>query len=165
MKKSFPFTAILFIALAVLVCSPATWGQKQKVAGDVRKTAISEMREFKHNFLKRELGLSREQEQPFFKAYDQMTDELIRIGEETRTLERKTISDANATDTEIESATRTIFEQKKKEGEIELKYLEEFKNILNKRQLLKLKDAERRFNRGLMHHSSPKAKEDKNTTT
>lgn len=146
------------VILTSLLTSPAIIAQKQKPTEEMRKEALTEMRNFKHDFFKKDLGLSRDQEAPFFKVYDQMDDELMKLGEETRLLERKINADADASDLEMESAARTIFEQKKKEGEIELKYFDELKNVLNKRQLLKLKETERRFNRVLLKYSNDKGK-------
>lgn len=152
--KRTDITAALLVALAILLAVPATYAQRRtRNDDDRRKEWMTEMRNFKHEFFKKELGLTREQETPFFNAYDQMDDELIRIGEETRQLERKINASGDATDTEMESAARTLFEQKKKEADVELKYFEEFKNILTKRQLLKLKETERRFNRALLNHN------------
>lgn len=143
-----------FVILAGLLCPPSSICQKTKTGDDEkRKEWLTEMRNFKHDFFKKDLGLTREQEAPFFKAYDQMDDELIRVGEETRSLERKINTDSDASEVEMESAARAMFEQKKKEADIELQYFEEFKNILTKRQLLKLKETERKFNRALLKHS------------
>ena len=156
--------ASLVVMLAVCVSAPSLVAQKTKgIANgeEKRREWITEMRNFKHEFFKKELGLTREQETPFFKAYDQMDDELIRVGEETRALERKINADSDASETEMESAARTLFEQKKKEGEIELKYFEEYKNILTKRQLLKLKETERRFNRALLSRSKERPHSEK----
>lgn len=147
-------TVAFALIMATSLATPVASAQRNKMGDDdKRKEWMSEMRNYKHDFLKKELGLTREQEAPFFKQYDEMDDELIRVGEETRQLERKINADDNASDTEMESAARTLFEQKKKEGEIELKYFEEFKTILTKRQLLKLKEVERRFNRALLNHT------------
>lgn len=150
-------TIFSVIALCMILSSQTATAQRIKGnSDDRRKEWMVEMRNFKHEFFKKELGLTREQEVPFFKAYDEMDDELIRIGEETRQLERKINADSDASDTELESAARTLFEQKKREAEVELTYFEEFKNILTKRQLLRLKETERRFNRALLNHNREK---------
>lgn len=139
------------VIMALFMAAPDAYAKRNKgMSDEKRKEVMTEMRNFKHEFFKKDLGLTREQEAPFFKAYDQMDDELIRVGEETRALERKVNSDTEANDTELESAARTLFEQKKKEGEIELAYFDEFSKILTKKQLLKLKETERRFNRALL---------------
>lgn len=147
-------TALTVLVLAILAAAPSALAQRPKGNPDEkRKEWMADMRNFKHEFFKKDLSLTREQEGPFFKAYDQMDDELIRIGEETRSLERKINSDTDASDTEMESAARTLFEQKKKEAEVELKYYEDFKDILTMRQLLRLKETERRFNRALLNRT------------
>ena len=146
---------LAFLAAPTTLRAQRTKGNPE----EKRKEWIADMRNFKHEFFKKDLNLTREQEGPFFKAYDEMDDELIRIGEETRSLERKINSDTDASETEMESAARTLFEQKKKEGEVELKYFEEYKGILTKRQLLRLKETERRFNRALLNHSKEKPRQ------
>lgn len=151
--------AIAFIMLASM--QPVAAQKKKAGDDDRRKEWMTDMRNFKHDFYKKSLGLTREQEATFFKSLDQMDDELIRIGEETRQLENKINADANATDTEMESAARTLFEQKRKEADVELKYFEEFKTTLTKRQLLKLKETERRFNRQLISHHAKGKKQAK----
>lgn len=167
LKKQYTFRTILttflvalFVATAIL---PVEAQRKDAPKNDdKRREWMKEMREYKHKFLKQELKLTRDQEAPFFKAYDQMDDELIRIGEETRALERKALKNSDASDTELESAARTIYEQKKKEGEVELRYFEEFGKILTKKQLVRIKEVERRMNRALLKNSkSAEKKKDK----
>ncbi|MCH5219552.1 MAG: hypothetical protein J1F20_03195 [Muribaculaceae bacterium] len=156
LKRSFA----CIICLVVLALSDNdAFAQRPKPGDDdQRKEWMAEMRDYKHEFYKKELDLTREQEVPFFKALDQMDDELFRVGEETRQLERKIYQDSDASDTEMESAARALFEQKKKEADIELKYFDEFKTTLTKRQLLKMKETERRFNRALLKYSQNKRK-------
>ena len=158
MKTMFTHKFLIVALTATLLSLPSVSVAQRKGQDDDnrRKEWMTEMRNFKHEFFKKDLALTREQESAFFKAYDQMDDELIRVGEETRQLERKINADTNASEIEMESAARTLFEQKKKEAEIELKYFEEYKTILTKRQLLKLKETERRFNRALLSHAKGK---------
>ncbi len=155
-KNTLQMLAILVAAL--FMTAPVAMAKRAKGNNNdgQRKEWMADLRNYKHEFYKKDLNLTRDQEAAFFKAYDQMDDELMRVGEETRTLERKINTNAEATDTELESAARTLFEQKKREAEIELKYFDEFKTILNKRQLLKLKETERRFNRALLRYSQNK---------
>ena len=141
--------------LAVFMAMPQANAQRTKFKGDnpeIREDVLAELRSFKHDFLKKELNLTPSQEAPFFKAYDEMDYQLMKIGSETRMLERDLLEKSNPTDTELESGARTIFEQKKKEGEIELKYFEEFKKVLTKSQLVKLKSAERTMNRKIISY-------------
>ena len=79
-----------------------------------------------------------------------MDDEIDRINTETRDLERKVDAKTDATDTEVEAAARAVFLQKSAEGQVEEQYFDRFKQILQGRQLLKLRKAEREFTRQLM---------------
>ena len=144
--KSIQTVLAIFIMAFFFVATPVS-AQKN------RDQRSKQLLEYKHQFYKKALALTPAQEAAFFKAFDLMDEELYRIGSETRALERKYMSAKNATDTELESAARTLFEQKKKEAEVELKYFEQFKNILTKRQLLMLKETERRCNKGLLRQA------------
>lgn len=121
---------------------------------------VKEVREFKHSFLARELGLTREQESRFFKVYDAMEDEVAQINSDTRQQERRLLDapDGQITDLEYDQAVQALFELKKKEADIELRYLPELKEVLNKKQLFKLKSVERKFSMTLMrrHHDLKK---------
>ena len=111
----------------------------------------SELRNYKHDFMARELDLSRDQQSKFFPLYDQMEDSIEQINADTRELEKRIGDDAS--DIQTEAAARALFEQKSREGQLELEYFDSFKTILTPRQLLKLKSAERQFMRRLMHHN------------
>lgn len=115
---------------------------------------IVELRNYKHRFLKKELGLTREQEAAFFKIYDEMDEQVMKINSETRTLERKAMTDQSISNTELEAAARAIFEQKKKESEIELRYFDQLADVLTMKQLVRLKDAERKLAIHLMRHNN-----------
>lgn len=113
---------------------------------------ISEVKAYKHDFLSRDLELSHEQQKEFFSLYDELEDAILKLNNETRELEQEVSSDLEATDTEIEAATSAIFNQKVKEGQLELEYYGKFKEVLSPKQLLKLKSSERKFNQTLMKH-------------
>lgn len=138
----------MVMLFGVLALSAQDKGVKQ---GN-REKFMTEMRNFKHDFLAKELDLSKDEQREFFPVYDKMEDEIGKLNDETRQLERKIEKDKNATDLEIETATRAIVEQKGKEADIEEEYYEKFKSILSPRQLFNLKNAERKFNQELMRH-------------
>ncbi len=123
---------------------------QQQVADYDIERYISEIRAYKHDYLARELEIPRELQRTFFEQYDAMEDEIMRLNTETRDLERQIDSNPGATDVEIEAAITAIFGQKQKEAEIEMRYLEIFRENMSLHQLLKLKSAERRFNQQLM---------------
>lgn len=85
-----------------------------------REEWLSEMRSYKREFLARELELTQEQQAQFFQIYEQMDDELNQVAAETRELEAKVADDDTASDTEMEAAARALFEQKSREGKIEI---------------------------------------------
>lgn len=142
---------IIILALFVALFSGQSLLAQPPMDKNQRQRAIQEMRQYKHSVITKELDLKKDQQEKFFELYDAMENELMTLGEETRELERKTINDANATDAQNLAAARALFELKKKESEIELKYYDSFAEVLTPRQLLKLKSAERK---SAMHMAS-----------
>lgn len=145
--KQLVFVILTFIFASALTAQAQ---QRKRLTAEDRQKFLVEMRQYKHDFLVKELDLTRDQQNAFFPIYDKMDDELTQVAEETRDLEDKVAADDKATDTELESAARTLFEQKSKEGEIEKTYFDKFKGILSPRQLLKIKSAERKFTQQLV---------------
>ena len=76
---------------------------------------MTEMRNFKHDFLAKDLDLSKEQQQEFFSAYDEMEDRINRLNSETRDLEQRVMSDDNASDVELDAAARAVYQLKNEE--------------------------------------------------
>lgn len=138
----------IILALSAAIISTAS---AQTHHPEERERWKSELRNYKHDFIARDLDLSREQQAKFFPLYDQMEDSIERINIDTRELENRVADDAG--DIEVEAAARALFEQKSREGRLELEYFDTFKTILTPRQLLKLKNAERQFMRQLMRHN------------
>lgn len=141
---------LLILALVALLGAPHLSAQLQD---DDRDRYINEIRAYKHDFLARDLDLSRDQQRTFFEAYDAMEDEIMQLNADTRALERSVSDNADATEVETEAAISAVYSQKQREAEIENEYLERFRQILSPRQLLRLKAAERRFNQRLMRQS------------
>ncbi len=133
------------------------FAQDRPSSGD-RDKWHSEVRNYKQEYLSRELQLTKEQQSKFFPIYNEMDEELNKVASETRDLEAKVNDDKNATDTEVSAAARALFEQKSRESEIELRYFDRYKEILTPRQLIRLKAAERKFTQQLVrHHGRMKA--------
>lgn len=143
--------SILAAILCLSAMAPAMQAQVPLSEND-RTRWLSEIREYKHEFIAKDLEMTREQQRDFFPLYDSMEDEVERINSEIRALETKVNEDKEASDIEIENASRTIFEQKRAEGQVEMTYFDKFKEILSPRQLLRLKNAERRFTQQLVKH-------------
>ena len=140
-------TIILAAVIALM-----TWNAAAQQAPADNDKIVAQLRPYKHNFLIKNLELTKEQQRDFLPLYDKMDDELLKINEETRRLERTVSENKDATETEIEAASRAVFEQKIKEGEVELSYYEKFKDVLTARQLLMLKSTERRFTQWIARH-------------
>ena len=147
MNRRIFFSLILIFAALAPLASAQNPGRQPD-----RDKWLSEIREYKHEFLAKELQLNAEQKRDFFPLYDEMEDEVERINSETRALESKVNDDKEASDLEIENAARTVFEQKRAEGQVEMTYFDKFKEILTPRQLLRLKNAERNFTQQLVKH-------------
>lgn len=143
MKHKVFLTYFLFLSVCIsAVAQPPVNPQD-------RTRWIQEIRAYKHDFMAKELSLSKEQQRKFFPVYDQMEDEIDRINKETRELEAN-VDNANASEIELENAARTIFEQKRAEGQVEMTYFEKFIDILTPQQLIKIKNTEREFTRNLV---------------
>lgn len=121
-----------------------------------------ELRQYKQEFLIKELSLSKEQQAKFFPVYDEMSQKLMKLNEATRNLERKIdkTKAGDISDVEYEKGAEALVELKGKEAEIEKAYFQKFKGILKPQQLYLLPKAEKKFTRQLMHQHN-KARMDK----
>ena len=147
--KKFSNLAVLFV---FAIFSLSALAQSGTVSVADRSRWLSEIREYKHEFLIKDLNLTKEQQREFFPLYDSMEDEIERVNSETREIEARLNESPDASDIELENGARTLFEQKRAEGQIEMTYFDKFRNILTPRQMLKLKSAERRFTQQLVNH-------------
>jgi len=139
----------IFIALLAAIF-PALAQQPGFTPAD-RERWLGEMRNLKHDFIARELDLTDEQQDHFFDLYDRMEDDIAALNSETREAETRVAADSEATDLQIQNTARTVFEQKRAEGQIEMTYFDQFSQILTPRQLLQLKNAERKFTQQLVN--------------
>lgn len=151
------FFAAAIFAISALCVSEAV---AQQLNDEDRDRYINEIRTYKHDFLTRDLNLSREQQKEFFVLYDEMDEKLQQLNTETRNLERQVDANSEASATEIEAVARAVFEQTAKEGNIELEYFDKFSKVLTPRQLLKLKSSEKKFTQLLVrqHRRRPAEK-------
>lgn len=124
----------------------------QPIDDEGRQKWMTELRNYKHDFLIRELDIPSDKQKEFFTEYDSMENRINELNIQTRSLEQKVISDPDASDVEIEAAARAQFELKGEESRIELEYYEKFKDILTPKQLIRIKNAERKFTQQLMQH-------------
>lgn len=155
------FSIILLIV--TLFAQASVIGAQGKPSKADKDKWFKEMREYKHNFLVKELDLTPEQQKEFFPLYDAMEDECFKVNRETRKMQRQIMKkDASeVTDIEYEKATEALFELKLKEANIEYSYLKKFGTVLSKRQLFILKHVEDKFTRHLMKEHSKHSKKKK----
>lgn len=147
---------IIYILLMALLAVGSASAQKSKTD---RAEWIKEMQRVKHEYLVKELSLSKEQQTKFFPVYDAMDEELRRLFDENRAMERQIRQKGNkATEIELERAADAQFTLKTREAAIEKAYYPKFKQLLTKKQLFNLKHAERRFQRKMIneHHKTKK---------
>ncbi|MCM1484236.1 MAG: hypothetical protein NC043_07855 [Muribaculaceae bacterium] len=144
-------TRRLITGILLILISVSTSFAQQKHDGKNMKQWLQEMRQFRTNFIVKELNLTADQKSRFVPLYDAMYGELEKLMHDTRQLERSVERKGNeATDVELEKASEAIYECKGKENDIEMRYFAKFKTVLTPRQLFKLKQAENKFNRHLM---------------
>ncbi|MDE5596093.1 MAG: hypothetical protein K2I89_11075 [Muribaculaceae bacterium] len=143
---------ILSLVIAMVATSFVFATAQSRPDDNDRQRWMTEMRNFKHDFLTKELDLSKEQQKDFFAAYDEMEDRINRLNIETRELEQKVMADPEASEVELDAAARTSYFLKNEESKIEIEYFDKFKDVLTPRQLIRLKNSERKFAQQLMQH-------------
>ena len=143
MKRSFIIVVIL--SLAALSVSAQQRGRQKPD----REKWFQELREWKHQFLIKEVELTEEQQPKFFAVYDAMQNEILAIHDGTRNMEKKLSLNKQASDLEYEKMAEALIEVKIKDGEIQKRYLDKMKTVISSRQLYKLQVAEKKFIRML----------------
>lgn len=149
---------VAFMIMLAAPLSDAAAQQKQKKNERKPRTEwVKEMRSYKKDYISKRLDLTNEQREKFFPLYYAMEDEVFRLQEQTRQMERNLDKkNTKATELEYDKTVDAVYELKAKEGAIEMKYLPKFKEILTSKQLLQLKKAEHKFTRELMKNHSKK---------
>ncbi len=151
----------IIIILIIAIFAPINVAVAQGKKKIDRKEWFAHMRQHKHDFLTKELKLTKEQEAKFFAVYDAMEDELHKVNRDTRKLEKQVADNKAATDVEYDAASKAIIELKKKEAAIELKYFDKLKATISSKQLFLLKKAERKFTKNIMKEHNKKCSKKK----
>ncbi|MCM1093188.1 MAG: Spy/CpxP family protein refolding chaperone [Lachnospiraceae bacterium] len=122
-------------------------------ASDNRDKWFKELRQYKQEFMIKDLELTKEQQAKFFPIYSEMTRKIMKLNDDTRALENKIDrSKTEVSDVEYEKGAEALLELKAKEAKIEAEYYQKFKQILSPKQMYKLPKAEKKFTRQLMRH-------------
>jgi Spy/CpxP family protein refolding chaperone len=148
---------LILVSLSLLLCTIAASAQAQrggkgKAPGKGERTEwMAKMRQYKHDFIARELGLTEKQKTEFFAIYDCMEKERMELEGHARETERQVRArKKNATPAELDHAIKEMFDLDGKQNAVTMKYLPKLKKVLTRQQLFDLKRAERNFQRDLM---------------
>ncbi|MDE6535646.1 MAG: Spy/CpxP family protein refolding chaperone [Muribaculaceae bacterium] len=147
MKQIRIILSLLILAFGVM---PAV-AQKHGPKNQNRKEWMAKMRELKHDFMAKELQLSDSQKAQFFEVYDKCEDARHNIEHEAREKEKALEKKGDAaTDAELDALIADQFSMEERLGKVDQQYLPQFRKVLTRRQLARLKHAERKFMRKLM---------------
>lgn len=149
-------TAFALIATIILTSAQSSAQTLQNKAQ--RQQWFNNMVQSKTDFIVKELGLTDNVKTKFEKQYTAMCHEVARLGRDTRNMERSITKKENPSDLEYEKGAEAMAEFKIKEGNIEMKYFNQYKTYLTKKQLFKLKVAEQKWMNALMKHRSKSKK-------
>lgn len=152
---------LILILLSVVIGCGAAFAQKKPTQRE-RTQWMNEIRNYKIEFLAKELSMTDDQRTKFTTLYTAMEKELDKLQRDTREMERKIDKSGDkTTDLEYEKAAEAMVELKGREAKIETEYFKKFKTVLTPKQLYKLKPAERKFTRALMDHHGKRKKDNK----
>ncbi len=117
---------------------------------------------FKIAYFTKQIGLSADEAKKFWPVYDAMQDEVHRLQKERR-MRHRTIRQnvENINDSELEKMINDDFASRQKELDIEKKYHEQFKAILNVKKLALFYRAQESFKRELLRKIQEEKKNDK----
>ena len=147
------FKSILLTMLLCIVSAIPCEALAQGSSKSQRVKWMKEVRSYKYEFLIKETGMTKEQQEQFIPVYEAMEKEIFAINKEAREMERKiSTSKEPVSETEYEAAATAIAKVSQKEGDIEMNYFTKFEKILTKKQLFLLKRAENKFTQNILNH-------------
>ncbi len=151
--KHFKFLALLVVAVVVGTMPVAAQKKQHGQQRPDKKEWMAKMREAKHNFLAKELQLSDAQKKEFFAIYDKTEDARRKVEMESRQFERTVEQKGDAaTDADLDAVINDQFSLEERLSKVDQESLPQLRKVLTRRQLSRLKHAERKFNRTLMEH-------------
>lgn len=144
MKRNIITIICLFLVAltSTVAAEPQNKAQKEQWFKNMVQTKV--------DYLAKQMNLTADQRAKFEKQYTAMSAETSKLARETRALQQSISKKEKATDVEYEKAAEAIAEFKSKEGAIELRYFNQFKAYLSKKQLFTLKLAEHKWMKELM---------------
>lgn len=143
------YSLILFVSL---LFSTSTLAESVDTLSK-RKQWMNDLRDFKREFMIREVNLTHQQQEDFFPLYTAMEKEIYEINKKAREIEKKiSNSTTSISDAEYQKTAEELLNVKMNEANIEAEYFHKFQKILSGKQLFLLKRAEMRFTRNMLEH-------------
>ena len=143
--KKFSISFIIMLIVGCMLSNDATTPAQ-------RRKWMTDLRNYKQEFLIKELSLTKKQQDEFFPLYNQMEQEIYDVNKDAREIENKVSHATSTSEDEYERAANKMLQVKSKEAQIENFYYQKFNNILSKKQLFELQRAEMRFSRNMLQH-------------
>ena len=140
------------LVIALLMTSMALAARDNNSDNDRQNKWMNEYREYKQEFLSKEVDLTPLQKSEFFPLYNEMEQEIYNVNLEARKAEQTISQKDDASNNDYLEAAKLMVDVKTKEARIETEYFEKFAKILDSRQLFLLKRAETRFSRNMLQH-------------
>lgn len=153
----------LIVATTAIAAAAAPPADGRRARDNDREQWFAQLRQFKHEYFTKELGLTAEQQTRFFALYDAMDAERRGLKRAVRKAE-KTLKEKgkSATDADYEKVSKEVYSMKGQINDIEMKYYEQFKTVLTTKQLYQLKEVEDNFSQLLRkyyrEHSKKKSR-------
>ena len=140
------------LVIALLMTSMTLAARDNNSENDRQNKWMNEYREYKQEFLSKEVDLTQSQKSEFFPLYNEMEQEIYNVNLEARKAEQTISQKDDASNNDYLEAAKLMVDVKTKEARIETEYFEKFAKILDSRQLFLLKRAETRFSRNMLQH-------------
>lgn len=139
--------------MAVLAMASVNAVADDKEDSKDRERRLEELKQYKKEFLIKEVELTDKQQKEFLPLYAQMRDEMFQVNKDAREAAQKVSKADNPSDADYEAAYQKMLSVKQREAQIEKSYYERFAKILSKKQLFLLQRAESRFSRHVLKHN------------
>ena len=139
----------------MVLTSMSVFAQPKTQSRPDRKEWMAKMLEVRRDFLSKELQLTDAQKKEFFEAYDKCQEARHRIEHDARQHEKAIEQKGDAaTDAELDAVIAELYSIEERLAKVDKEYLPQLRKVLTRRQLAKLKHAERKFTRKLMEKHS-----------
>lgn len=147
---------LLSYILILVALIPVNAQKREHRQGTSHTQWVKEMQAAKLEYIGKAIGLADDKKEQFNSTYKAMDSELESLRKDMKKMTDRIDDAKEVTDLEYEKAAESLFEIKGKENAVEMKYYKQFKDILTKQQLYKLKKAEFKWTRELMKHRKNK---------